>query len=129
MGTGEAKFRTVWLMCSDKQMSLFLLDLLSGLTLYEVSALEEPCLQTAVSVLTWLHKQVQVIVSSPHVGLKTQASGISLPSRTTKWIFHYYLALIMTFYINVKNYHLGMWKLNNNVCKEFSSIPDPQSTQ
>ena len=66
---------------------------------YKVSALEEPCLHTAVSVLTWLHRQVQVIVSSPHVGLKTQASGTSLPSRTTKWIFHYYLVLIMTFYI------------------------------
>lgn len=84
MGTGEAKFITVCLMCSDKQLSLFLLDLLSGLSFYEVSALEEPCLHTAVSVLTWLHRQVQVIVSSPHVGLKTQASGTSLPSRTTK---------------------------------------------
>ena len=84
MGTGEAKFRTVCLMYSDKQMSLFLLDLLSGLPFYEVAALEEPCLHTAVSGLIWLHRQVQVIVSSPHVGLKTQASGTSLPSRTTK---------------------------------------------
>lgn len=50
---------------SDKQMSLFLLDLLFWSALYEVSALEEPCLHTAVSVLTWLHGQVKSLTPVP----------------------------------------------------------------